>query len=460
LQYGIGSVLLDPMDQDMEEILTNITQDFVCIFIIATYGEGEPTDNARDMMEMLEGLKEDHDEEKSEIFKNLNYAIFGLGNSTYEHYNAAGRNLDSYLQSFGGHKIFERGEGDDAFGTHEECFVEWKDDMWKEVCLKLGKDPRNINRAFVQSYSFDFIENRSVPFYKGEIGRLGCWKKPQSRLSYNQKNPFYARIKSWRELTSSSLDPLTNECGSCLHIELDIENSNIRYQTGDHVGVAPKNKEDDVMRLVEAMKIQSILHDPFDMKALDPSNNRKNPFPCPTTCFAAFSYYLDIKRLPKIHVIAALSQYASDSLEREHLERLANPSNKSEYHRYIVFEGRDLADVLIEHPSISFGTENGQMPISVLLELLPRLHVRFYSISSSPKFHPSEIHLTARVSRYKTGLGKIDTGVCTGYLESLCLDGISENVVPIFIRTSSFKLPKSVSKSVLMIGPVFHIFNV
>ena len=39
--------------------------------------------------------------------------VFGLGNKTYEHYNAMGREVDKFLEKNGAERIFERGEGDD-----------------------------------------------------------------------------------------------------------------------------------------------------------------------------------------------------------------------------------------------------------------------------------------------------------------------------------------------------------
>ena len=39
--------------------------------------------------------------------------VFALGNKTYEHYNSMGRLVDKRLEEMGGHRMYERGEGDD-----------------------------------------------------------------------------------------------------------------------------------------------------------------------------------------------------------------------------------------------------------------------------------------------------------------------------------------------------------
>ena len=41
------------------------------------------------------------------------FQVFGLGNKTYEHYNAMGRFVDKRLEEMGANKVFEKGEGDD-----------------------------------------------------------------------------------------------------------------------------------------------------------------------------------------------------------------------------------------------------------------------------------------------------------------------------------------------------------
>ncbi|CAH3191307.1 unnamed protein product, partial [Porites evermanni] len=84
----------------MGEIENSLT-----IFVMATYGEGDPTDNAQEFYEWLQNDRDDLD--------CLNYTVFGLGNKTYEHYNAMGRFVDKRLEEMGANRVFEKGEGDD-----------------------------------------------------------------------------------------------------------------------------------------------------------------------------------------------------------------------------------------------------------------------------------------------------------------------------------------------------------
>ena len=95
---------------------------------MATYGEGEPTDNAVSFIRFLkedtgDGAMEpdDSEEKKGEEYENTNttilehleYAVFGLGNKQYEQYNQTGKQVDALLKKGGASRIVKLGLGDD-----------------------------------------------------------------------------------------------------------------------------------------------------------------------------------------------------------------------------------------------------------------------------------------------------------------------------------------------------------
>jgi NADPH-ferrihemoprotein reductase len=97
------------------------------MFIVATYGEGEPTDNARDFNDWL-----GHSDREKDLFKKVKFCVFffqflnskkvfGLGNKQYKIYQAVARFFDKRMEELGGKRIFALGEGD-ADGTYEEYF--------------------------------------------------------------------------------------------------------------------------------------------------------------------------------------------------------------------------------------------------------------------------------------------------------------------------------------------------
>ncbi len=83
-----------------------------------------------------------------------------------------------------------------------------------------------------------------------------------------------------------------------------------------------------------------------------------------------------------------------------------------------------------------------------LVSSLRPLQHRLYSISSSPKAHPGEVHLTVGIVRYELE-GKARKGVCSTFLADRASD-----TVPVFVHKSpGFRLPADTSKPVIMIGP-------
>jgi len=105
--------------------------------------------------------------------------------------------------------------------------------------------------------------------------------------------------------------------------------------------------------------------------------------------------------------------------------------------------GREIIHLLQAHPDVRFSPTE-------FVGFLSKLQPRLYSISSSPKAHPNEVHLTVAVVRYES-LGRRCQGVCSTFLA----DRVHESTpVPVFVQTSTnFRLPQNTDAPVIMIGP-------
>lgn len=71
--------------EDFDPIL--LSQPSLSVFLVATYGEGEPTDNAT---KFFKHIKNEEDTLPPDSLRLLNFAVFGLGNRQYEHFNRMG----------------------------------------------------------------------------------------------------------------------------------------------------------------------------------------------------------------------------------------------------------------------------------------------------------------------------------------------------------------------------------
>lgn len=157
--------------------LDQVPEDCLVFFVMATYGEGEPTDNAVDFWDLVSEetpqFSENDSDEKP--LKNLRYVAFGLGNKTYEHYNEVIRKVDTNLTNMGAKRIGERGEGDDD-GSLEEDFLAWQEEMWPAFCEAMGVD-ENSAQSGPRQASFRVEELTEYDRNKVYHGELSEWLK-------------------------------------------------------------------------------------------------------------------------------------------------------------------------------------------------------------------------------------------------------------------------------------------
>jgi sulfite reductase (NADPH) flavoprotein alpha-component len=84
------------------------------------------------------------------------------------------------------------------------------------------------------------------------------------------------------------------------------------------------------------------------------------------------------------------------------------------------------------------------------IDQLRRLNPRLYSVASSARVHPDEVHLTIVVVRY-TMNGRERSGVCSSFLADRVKE--YESLVPVFLVESHFAPPEDPSRDCIMIGP-------
>ncbi|RKP20280.1 NADPH-cytochrome P-450 reductase [Rozella allomycis CSF55] len=415
-EYGLESIAADLDDYDMDN-LNSLPSDRFIIFLLATYGEGEPTDNAA---AFYSGLME-----SDENLENVHFALFGLGNTTYEHYNKVGTDVFDKLVKLKAAPLIEKGLGD-ADKSMEEDFLTWKETLIPELCIffKIPPIKKNRKECIYKLIELDFTD----------IKPKTRWGSKNPNV-YDANNPYYTKIVGYKNLT-----PYADRV--CMKIDLQIE-KDLAYQTGDHLGVLPENDPDKVLLLATLLGICEKLDEMFNLIPVDPSS-KKSIFPCPTTHRIALTNFIDILAIPKTSTVALLADYAENEGEKDHLLSLIGTTNKERYYDYIINPCRTIINILQEHSSI-------KIPVNVLYESLPKLQVRYYSISSSSLISPETVSITAVRLEYKTTLGAIRKGIATHFLFNKSQE--LNSGIPVFIRKSNFRLPKNPQLPVIMIGP-------
>ncbi|KAJ7134349.1 hypothetical protein C8R44DRAFT_828906 [Mycena epipterygia] len=473
-KFGLASLVCDPEEYDFEN-LDQLPEDCAVFFVMATYGEGEPTDNAVQLMQNLqdESFEFSNGERKLE---GLKYVVFGLGNKTYEHYNLIGRQVDTEMTKMGGIRMGERGEGDDD-KSMEEDYLEWKDAMWDAFAAAMNVEEGQGG----DSADFAVSELSDHAPEKVYLGELSARALTKTKGIHDAKNPYPAPISAARELFQSTEDR------NCVHIELNTEGSGITYQHGDHVGVWPSNPDVEVDRLLCALGLFDKKDSVIGIESLDPAL-AKVPFPVPTTYATVLRHYIDVSAVVGRQILGSLSKFAPTPEAEEALKTLN--SDKEEYHNIIANGCLKLGEVLqlaagndLTAPPTKENTTAWAIPFDIIVSAIPRLQPRYYSISSSPKLHPTSIHVTAVVLKYQSvvssrlpprwvfGIGSNfllnlkyastgETPLVSSPVPTYAIEGPrgaykSETVYksPVHVRRSTFRLPTNPKSPVIMIGP-------
>ncbi|KIW75335.1 hypothetical protein Z517_10076 [Fonsecaea pedrosoi CBS 271.37] len=456
-RFGLKTLVADIEDYDYEN-LVDFPSDSAAIFVLATYGEGEPTDNAVDFWQFITDQNPPFASDKETPLSSLKYAMFGLGNSTYEHFNAVVRKVDSCLEAHGASRLCETGEGDDGGNkTTEEDFLTWKETMWKRLASEMHLE--ECEQVYEPSFDVQEKETQSdAPLvYLGEPNSM--------HLSNEQRGPFGAHNPYLAPIVES-FKLFTVPGRNCLHIEFDIGDSTLAYQTGDHLGVWPMNADVEVERFLRVFGLWDKRNTVIEIKA---DSQGKVPFPTPTTYEAAVRYYLEICVPVSRQFVGMLAQFSPSEDVRKQLAKLG--SDKEYFHQGVAAKCLNLAQLLeATSPTLPFS----DVPFSAIIENVRRLQPRYYSISSSSLVQSHKISITAVVeSRQVASETKYLKGVATNYLLALKqkrsgevnpdpygrtyhLEGPRGKYtlkVPVYVRPSTFKLPSDASLPVIMVGP-------
>jgi NADPH-ferrihemoprotein reductase len=419
----------DARVRDLEELdtLTQLPNERLAVFFLATYGEGEPTDNAKDFYDAIVAATRDDVD-----LSHLKFAVFGLGNKTYEHYNSVGVTVDRRLAELGATRVVPLGLGDDD-SSLEDDFAAWRANLLPPFAALAGIDSEAAAAEQSTHASFALREyaptsseaKRATANAATDTGGVGT--SSTTATKFDVKTPLAARIVVNRELHGEHSDR------SCRHIEIET-GGRLQYEVGDHVGVFAENDMADVERL--AARLGASLDQVVSL--IEPDSNRVMLGPC--TVRNALLRYVEINGAIRQSSLSLLLPHVTDAAERQRLRDWTAAGSES-YARDVRDACRTLIEILADMPSL-------KPPLGVVLELLPRLAPRYYSISSAPAAHGTRIHVTAVVVRNTTSTGRIFTGLCTGFFARTAAAPVA-----CFVRRSTFKLPRSLATPLIMFGP-------
>ena len=241
---------------------------------------------------------------------------------------------------------------------------------------------------------------------------------------HTKDNPFPARLTENRMLSRPGSGKETR------HFVIDLTGSEMKYKAGDSLGVFPSNRASEVAEILGLLGATGDeLVSPVMLK-----------LPTPLPLRDVLTARLALAG-PTQKIITTLAAKATDTGEKDRLTKLLLPESKDVLTSFL-YE-REYVDLLTEFPSAKI---TPQELVDHLRKLMPRL----YSVSSSAKVYPNEVHLAVAVVRYQTN-HRDRVGVCSSYLADRI--PVASGKVPVFVSPSHFGLPEDGTKDVIMVGP-------
>jgi sulfite reductase (NADPH) flavoprotein alpha-component len=354
--------------------------------VVSTHGEGEPPEDAEAFHEFLLS-------DKAPRLEQLQYAVFALGDSSYEHYCQTGRDLDAALERLGAKRVLDRVDADVDYESAAG--------NWRASVLSSFGERAAVGETTVPAPAADPVSSSHLQLVDTATSQ------------WTRDNPFEAEVLASHPLTVSP------SAKSVHHIELAIDGSGIRYQAGDSVGIWADNAPSLVEEVLSVSGLDG-------EQSVERDGERRS-------LYEWLSSHLELTQLSRPFI----EQYAQAADADELKVLLAEPKTLRAW-----IESHQIVDVLRQYP---VALEAGEF-VGMLRGITPRM----YSIASSPSETPDEIHLTVKTVGGNSASG-LRAGTASWYLNQRIEAG---DRVRLFVEENPrFRIPAAADTPVIMIGP-------
>ncbi|CAB3404444.1 unnamed protein product [Caenorhabditis bovis] len=461
---------------DQNEKQFDLNGESFAVIVVSSTGDGDAPDNAARFVRRISRKSLPND-----YMSRLEYAILGLGDSNYSSYQAIPKKIDDQLSSLGASRVLERGEADDQVGL-ELCVEPWIEKLFAYLAERFDVQEDKMNaltetRLKLNPVKSDEEKNRLLKEMKENIADSD--QEPVERFQILQPEPYeYSKPSIIKGADTLSADlnlrvpiaPQSFILSSVSHKKFDqklaclewqneckmvgVESAPIlAYEPGDAMYFCVTNPENEVNFILKRCGVLEIADQECELSIL-PKTEKFNPqipghIHKKSSLRHIFTTCLDIRRAPGRPILRILAECASDANEKRRLFELCSAQGMNDFTAFVRQPGLSLADVLFAFPSI-------KPPVDRLIELLPRLSPRPYSMSSynqkRARFVYSELEFTAEEGRrYRR------KGLCTDWLNAL---RVGDVVRVLGKEPARFRLPPPPNSRsdagkmpLLMIGP-------
>lgn len=200
---------------------------------------------------------------------------------------------------------------------------------------------------------------------------------------------------------------------------------NVVLRPGDTIGILPRNSSKDVQFVLDSLNLKESADCNCTIR-LKANSKKKLPIYLPTstsTIRTILSECVDFHGVPKKLLLRSMMQYTSDVREKQFLDILASKEASELYSAKVVEKRLTFLDILRIIPTC-------KLPIEVLMEQLPRLLPRSYSIANYNYAESGEIKILFSTS--------IPRGLTTSWLQNLTRLPTSDSPnIPLYVRKSN-----------------------
>lgn len=481
----------------------SIEKETCVVFIVSTTGDGQPPSTAIKFFRRLNRntLKENH-------LKSLNYALLALGDSNYLKFAAFGRQLEHRLEALSAKCFYSTGYGDDAYGI-ETGVDPWINDLWPALYKQLGLDFHPTN--FVDCYNLQNIAKSSMSRMDSASNTVNCSQSekndclatlpslmkgidlekchvpklpsPLYQVRYNENNASnlnFCPIESALVVAASPLVKATliaakqltlgDDVKDTLEFTFKFEDEIVEYDPGDSFGFICPNDEKEVDVLLTRLDLLDVADVPAELilcKSCPPKKKLPEHIPSVFSLRLLLLHHTEIRAVPKKILLRIFAEYAELEEERLCLLFLSSQEGSNYYADFIRKPSLCILDILFHYKSC-------KPPIEKIIEHLPPLKPRFYSVASSPLVDKSTFRIVFNVLKLKGSDGRVRDreGVCTGWfhrlssdiaadsslnlsdqLSALKLDDLHRTVFIYKRKNQLFRFPNDLQTSVIMVGP-------
>lgn len=323
----------------------NIADEQLVLLVTSTQGEGEAPEEGVVLLKLLNG-------KKAPKLDRLQFAVLGLGDSSYPNFCQAGKDFDQRFYDLGATRLFDRVDADLDFQATA--------DQWINEIVEIIKAKNNegvVANLTPNASQTPVVTNQS---------------------KYNKANPFPATLITNQRITAKDAEK------DVRHLEFDLSGSGLSYQSGDVLGVYFENDLALVNEILTVLSLSAEEQVTLQDKTLPLATALQTQFELTQNTAAFVKHYAALANHTELNTIVTNS------------EQLQN-----------FVQNTPLVDVINSYPA--------DLSADQLLALLRPLTPRLYSIASAQSEVGEEVHLSVGVVRYDYN-GKARAGAASSYL--------------------------------------------